>query len=335
MFNHNIDRDFNNKNDVSIIIVNWNTADLLKACLESTLKEAGYLNIQIIVVDNASADNSVDLVKKEFPDVKLITNTHNVGFAVANNQALPLCEGEYILLLNSDTKLTTNCLTGMVEFMRKNLKAGACGPRILEIRRKARVLSAGYQPTLRTVFNHYFGISPLFPKKKFFRGIHLFENWLDKDNAVEVEWLTGACLLIRSEVIKKVGKLNERWFMYAEDWELCDRILKSGWKLFFLPYLFVEHYGGASVEKNKSVNTLWIKNLVDYYKLRNKPGFLENITFKIIFSLGFLARGLVFDLKAILNKRNRENFKTEARNFRAYAKAVFEKRGDLKNAYRH
>ena len=151
------------------------------------------------------------MVREDFPQVRLIENKTNVGFAAANNQAFPQCSANLVLLLNSDTTIVGNALQILVAFMRANPTAAAVGPRLLHPRLKLRVLGCGYQPTFWREFNHQFGLSRLFPHSELFRGIHLFINIHD-DKVREVEWISGAALLVRKKVIQDTAGLSERWF---------------------------------------------------------------------------------------------------------------------------
>ena len=303
--------------DLSIVIVNWNTCDLLQDCLETVYLDQGNLDLEVFVVDNASTDGSTLMVQERFPQVRLIVNQENVGFARANNQAFPLCQAPYVLLLNSDTRIREGAFFHMLQFMQKHTEAGAIGPKVVHPKMRLRVLSCGYQPTPRTLFNHYFFLSTLFPHWSFFHGLNLIMGIHD-DHERPVEWISGSCLLVRRNVIKQVGGLNERWFMYAEDMEWCDRIKKAGWELYHVPGAVIEHYMGASAEKNPKVSTIWIPALREYYINRSAPSQLQLALFDAALIYGLTIRASLYGLRSLVNKSHRDMWQTERLKFLAY-----------------
>ena len=206
--------------DLSIIIVNANNQRLLKECLQSIDKNTHKISFEIIISDNASTDGSQEMVKDDFPQVKLIENKENLGFAKANNQALKIYQGRYALLLNNDTLVKDSALDKMVEFMDQNQETGACGPKLLNTDGSTQ---------------HQGGLLA----KRF---------WKAKDPR-PVDFIIGAALLVRKEVIDKVGMMDENLFFYNEDLDWCLRIRKAGWKIFFLPQAEIIHYGGQSSKK--------------------------------------------------------------------------------------
>jgi len=203
--------------DLSIIIVNYNNSKLLEECLRSVYSSTHKATLEIIVVDNASSDDSVHMVKSLFPEVKVIENKENLGFIKATNQGLRIHDGRYALLLNDDTVTKDKAFDKMLQFMDKNPKAGACGPKLLNpdgtIQRQGSLLG-----------------------KRFWRSPH----------PKEVGFLMGAALMVRKEVIDKVGILDENFFFYTDDLDWCKRIKKAGWKIYFLPEPEVMHYKGYS-----------------------------------------------------------------------------------------
>ncbi len=307
--------------DLSVVIVSWNTRGLLRDCLQSVFASAGALDLEVFVVDNDSADGSKQMVQSEFEQVQLIVNEENVGFAAANNQAFPHCTSEFILLLNSDTQVIGDALDRLVSFMRSHPKAGAIGPKVVHPHMRLQVLSCGYQPTLRTLFNHYFGLSSLFPENPAFRGWHLRMGVHD-DRVRPVEWISGACLLVRRAVIDQVGPLSETWFMYAEDMEWCQRISAAGWQLFHVPGAVVEHRLGASVDQNKAVSGMWVHSLRSYYVSRARPSRLQVLGFNGILTTGLALRAVAYSLRGLLNPQNHSLWQSEARKFMVYAKAA-------------
>lgn len=304
--------------DLSVVIVSWNTRELLRACLSSVFENASALSLEVFVVDNASTDGSAAMVRENFPQVRLIENQNNVGFAAANNQIFPQCSAEFVLLLNSDTVIIDKALQILVDFMRANREAGAVGPRLLHPRLKMRVLGCGHQPTLWREFNHQFGLSRLFPRSRFFRGIYLFVNVHD-DKVREVEWISGAVLLVRNDVIKTIGGLSERWFMYAEDMEWCHRMQLAGWKLYSVPSAVVEHHLSASTKQSKNAHVMSIAAGRSYFVHSQNPSVLKLFLFDLVTIVGMLLRATGFFLRSLTDPHHADMWRSRARLFARYA----------------
>jgi GT2 family glycosyltransferase len=228
--------------ELSIVIVNWNTRELLADCLRSVYETAGSLRFEIFVVDNASTDGSVEMVHDQFSTVHLLENQENVGFARANNQAVCHCSGRYVLLLNSDTEVYADALDSMVQFMESHAQAGGCGPRLLNTDGSLQVSA---YPMLT-------------PEREFWRLIFLDQLWRrasynqerwDPLTAHPVDVIIGACLLLRRTVLEEVGLLDENYFMYTEEVDLCYRLAQAGWELWWVPWATVAHHGGASARQ--------------------------------------------------------------------------------------
>ena len=225
--------------DLSVVIISWNTKGLLMRCLESVLSEGERLSLEILVVDNASSDGSAGMVRDRFPQVHLIANEENVGFARANNQAIDLASGRYILLLNSDTEVCTGALWTLVEFMDRQPRAGAVGARLLNT-------DGSLQPSCHPM---------LTPWREFWRLLFLervkrcatydMAHW-DLQSPRRVEVIKGACLLSRREALERVGSLDERYFMYTEEVDLCYRLQAADWELYWAPQARVVHHEGQS-----------------------------------------------------------------------------------------
>jgi len=283
---------------VSVIIVSWNTRELLKGCLNSLFDASCGMQLDVIVVDNASADGSAEMVEKQFPHVRLVRNSSNVGFARANNQAINGCSSDLILLLNSDTLLANDALAELVRFITEHADAGAVGPKLLHPRAKLRILGCGKQPTLWTVFTHFLGVSYLMRGVKFFEGIHF---WIGTDDrsARKVEWLSGACLLVRRATIKDVGVLSEKWFMYAEDWEWSNRMIRAGWQLYHVPTAIVEHYLSASAEQTDETASMPLTAMRSYYVELQNPSKIALFFFDVFRTLGFGLRAIFYAFRAL------------------------------------
>ena len=280
-----------------MIIVNWNTKDLIEQCLDSIFSTSTKISLKVIVVDNASTDNSTDMIKKRFPNVILVENKKNVGFAKANNQAFELIkQGSYVLMLNSDTLLIKDTLQKMVDFMGENPEAGAVAPALRFPVGKFQT-GGGFSPSLKTAFNYFLFLSTIFPG--IFKGLFISQRKLKRMmDPMEVDWVGGTCMLVKKEVIDKTGGLDESYFMYAEDMEWCERIKKFGWRIYYLPYLEIIHYHGAS---SNTISNRWIKSLIFYMK--TKKGYIQSIIFRLIMALGLASRSIFYFSAYIITQK--------------------------------
>ena len=236
---------------LSIVIVNYNVKYFLEQCLYAATKAASKLGSEIIVVDNDSVDGSCQMVAEKFPMVTLIANKVNVGFSKANNQAIRIAKGEYILLLNPDTVVEEDSFIKIVGFMDKTPDAGGLGVKMIDGKGRFLPESKRGLPTPEIAFWKMFGFSSLFPRSKRFGRYHL--GYLDKDQIHEVDVLAGAFMLLRRQTLDKVGLLDEDYFMYGEDIDLSYRITKGGYKNYYFPQTTIIHYKGESTKKG-SIN---------------------------------------------------------------------------------
>lgn len=241
--------------DLSIIIVSFNTQELLRNCLRSVLSQEG-LKFEVWVVDNASTDESAEMVEKEFLKVKLIKNKENLGFAKANNLALKKTKGRFLFLLNPDTIVKDQMLVKIADFMEKNPQASASGVKILNPDGSPQ-MSVGKFYNLINSFLMLFGGE----RMGFLRA--------SPSRIEEVDWVSGAALVLRKEVIETVGMLDEKFFMYMEELEWCYRIKKSGFKIYFYPEAEIIHYERASGSKSEAIWGIY-KGLIYFYQ-KHKP----------------------------------------------------------------
>lgn len=233
--------------DVSILILNYNTCRLTMDCLRSVYDSETNYSYEIILIDNNSHDNSVETISKEFPDVLLIANSENVGFAKGNNQGMEVASGRYVLLLNSDTVVRKDTLETMVAFMDSRLDLGASGCKvILPDGSLDKACKRGF-PTPSASFYYAFGFSKLFPDRPRFNGYQL--GYLDPDDEYPVDCLVGAFMLLRRETIEQVGGLDETFFMYGEDLDWCFRIKEAGWGIYYYPQTSIVHLKGGSARR--------------------------------------------------------------------------------------
>lgn len=234
------------KIDVSIIIVNYNTADITCEALQSLrdFLPKDY-TFEIIVVDNASKDHSVEKIKKEFPEVHLIENKENAGFSRANNVGVKVCTGRYVLFFNSDAFLRKGTMEYLIQFMDEHKDAGACTS-FVEIP-TGEVDDAAHRgfPTPWRAICHFSGLSKVFPNSMFFNGYHM--AWKDlKTKTHEIDALAGAFMLVRREAGEQVGWWDEDYFFYGEDIDFCYLLKEKGWKIYFVPEVSILHLKGMS-----------------------------------------------------------------------------------------
>lgn len=236
---------------LSVVIVNYNVKHFLEQCLHSVRKASGNMDCEVFVVDNNSVDGSVKMVEEKFPEVKLIANQDNRGFSKANNQAIRVSKGEYVLLLNPDTIVEDDTFKKIIRFMDEHPEAGGLGVKMVDGKGKFLPESKRGLPTPAVAFYKIFGLSKIFPKSKIFGQYHL--TYLHQDKIHQVDVLSGAFMLIRKPILDKVGGLDESYFMYGEDIDLSYRITQEGFKNYYFPETRIIHYKGESTKKS-SIN---------------------------------------------------------------------------------
>lgn len=256
------------KTDVSVIIVNWNTRELLRSCLESVIAQSGDMAAEIIVVDNASDDGSVEMIRSEFADVRLIVNDRNRGFAAANNQGIVASSGRYILLLNSDTIVLDGAIEKAVRAMPDD--AGVLGIRVLNQDGTVQPTCFMYPSPANMVLSSTY-LYKLFPRSRLFGRERM--TWWSRDNTRQVDVVTGCFMLVRRQAIDEVGLLDEQFFMYGEETDWCYRFRQAGWKVLFAPAGEIIHYGGASTRRTAC--RMWLQQkgsiLLFIRKHRSRP----------------------------------------------------------------
>jgi len=239
--------------DITVVIVNWNTRDLLRNCLNSVYETIKDINYEVIVVDNASTDGSVHMLRDEFPAVEVIENEENRGFGAANNQAFAVMTGCYALLLNSDTALTQDAVRELFLFMEDHPDASlACGQLLNED--GSRQNSIANFPTLLTMMSNMSLLEYLFPRR------FPSKRYVHKD-PVEIESAIGACVLVRREAMDAVGLFDERYFFFFEETDWAYRMRLAGWKIYHVPSALIYHLQGKSVGTS-------IRSRIEFYRSR-------------------------------------------------------------------
>ncbi|MBM7609076.1 GT2 family glycosyltransferase [Lysinibacillus composti] len=230
--------------DLSIVIVNYNTKKLTLECIDSIYKATMNEAFEIFMVDNNSSDDSVQAIKETFPEVKVIANKENVGFSRANNQAIKVSKGRYVLLLNSDTIVKETTLSTIIAFMDDHQDIGATGCKVvLPDGTLDKACHRGF-PTPEASFYYMAGLAEKYPNNHKYNSYH--KSYLDMNEIHEIDCLVGAFMMVRRETIVEVGMLDETYFMYGEDIDWCYRIKEAGWKVYYYPKVSIVHYKGAS-----------------------------------------------------------------------------------------
>jgi GT2 family glycosyltransferase len=297
-----INPEMNRRTDLSIIIVNHNTKELLLNCLSSIEKSQNHLEKEIFVVDNASTDESIKVIqnsKVNSQNLKIITNKINLGFAKACNQAIRRAKGRYILLLNPDTVLEKNTLLEMISFMDKNPKIGVSTCRVELPNGEIDWASHRGFPTPWRSFVYFSRFAKLFPSSKIFGGYHLeYENFKKPH---EIDSPCGAFYLVRKEAVKKVGLLDEDYFMFAEDLDWSYRIKQAGYKIFYYPKVKIIHYKGAASgmhkvesqaekkERKKAVKSFY-ETMKIFYQKHYEDKYPKWVKFLVFLGIDFLKR---------------------------------------------
>jgi N-acetylglucosaminyl-diphospho-decaprenol L-rhamnosyltransferase len=254
---------------VSIVVLNYNTRDHLRTCLEaigregSTSLSGGQIEAEVLVVDNASRDGSADMVEAEFAWATLIRSPHNGGYASGNNQALRVSRGESVLMLNPDTTLARGSVAALLARLDQHPEAGVIGPKLLRPNGSMHLACRRSFPTPAIAFYRISGLSRAFPKSPTFGRYNL--TFVDPNQAMEVDSVCGACMLIRRAVIDRVGLLDERFFMYGEDLDWCLRTRAAGWTVRYEPDIVVQHQHGAASRQRALRTTFHFFRAMDLF----------------------------------------------------------------------
>ncbi len=252
---------------LSVIVVSWNVKALIARCLASVHAASCEWPVEIIVVDNGSIDGSIETVRHAFPQATVVANAINRGFSVAINQGIDRAKGGHLLLLNPDTEIVGNALSAMVSYLRSHPHVGVVGPRLLNTdgstqssrRRFPNLCSACVEGTI---------LQRYFPRAKAVLNYYCADQCDDEVN--EVDWLVGACLLVRRDVVEQVGLLDERFFMYSEEVDWCYRIRKAGWKVVYLPQARVIHHHGQSSRQDAAQSHIYFQDSKSEYFAKHR-----------------------------------------------------------------
>ncbi len=270
--------------DISVIVVNWNTRDYLAECLTSIVSDRGVAlaredggvvqpgqaSAEVIVVDNASDDGSVAMIAAQFPQVRLLANDRNLGFAAANNQAIAQARGRVLFLLNPDAYVRPGALQALVRFLERRPQAAAVGPNVLNPDGSWQAAVFRF-PTLWDLFCEAVFLSVLFPRSRLFARKEI--GGFKRNHVREVDWIQGCALAVRREVWDAVGPFDEGYWMYVEELDWCRRASQQGYRLYFTPAAQVVHYGKrATAKARSSVLPLGFRSHFRYFRKFDGPG---------------------------------------------------------------
>lgn len=277
--------------DVTVAVVNWNTKDELRECLASVIAHYTGFTYEIVVVDNASEDGSPEMVREAFPQVRLIANRENVGFARANNQVLNDCRGRYVLLLNSDTVTFDNSVKRLVDHLDAHPRVGIAGGRLINRDQTFQASHARF-PSIGTELLLVTGLG-----RRLYRGF--FPSYGEVDRPCRADWVGGAFLMARREAIEAVGGLDEAFFMYSEETDWCYRMHKAGWEVHHVPDAVVIHLlGVSSAKSSEPLARRLVEGRLRFYAKHH--GFLMQGIFRFLLFAGYLAKGSLWFLRRLI-----------------------------------
>jgi len=230
--------------DISIVIVSYNGLEHLRRCLQSLAAHPPAAEREVIVVDNDSRDGSAPMVASEYPDVRLLRMPRNLGFAAGANRGAREATGEAIVLLNPDSEVEADPFAPMLAYLREHVDAGIAAPRLLNPDGSLQLSCRSFPTFSVALFNRYSLLTRLFPRNRYSRQ-YLLSDW-HHDSVSDVDWVSGACLMIRRSLFEEIGLLDEGYFMYIEDVDLCQRVHRAGYNVVYLPQTSVIHHIGRS-----------------------------------------------------------------------------------------
>ncbi|UCD51005.1 MAG: glycosyltransferase family 2 protein [Phycisphaerales bacterium] len=295
--------------DVSIIIVNWNTESYLRNCLRSVFDATTGIEFEVIVIDNASSDRSVVMVESGFPQVRLVKNSDNKGFAAANNQGMGLACGRYVLLLNSDTVVLGDAIGATARFADDHADAAVVGCRVLNADRSLQRTCFMYPSLLNMLLSSSY-LYKVFPRSRFFGRERM--TWWDRTDTRDVEVVTGCYMLVRRESIDQVAFMDESFHMYGEETDWCYRFKQAGWKVLYTPVGEIVHFGGASSGQVREKMALQLKGSILLF-LKKHRGWGVYAVACLLTSLFFLIRTPYWLIVAAVSKRTRRVAMDKAR----------------------
>jgi GT2 family glycosyltransferase len=278
--------------EITIIIVSWNVQELIVNCIKSIFEKTRENKFELIVVDNYSTDMSVKVVKSVFPQVTVIENSSNVGYSRAINSAILKSSGEYILILNPDTVIADDICKIFINFMKMNLNVGAVGGKAILPNGSIDYCSARNLPSMLSQIFELTYLSKIWPQNRIL-GRYDMKYW-DHNSARKVEFLSGQLIMIRRKVIDNIGPLDENFFLYYEDADLCRRVLRAGWDIQYLPEATIIHYESQSVKGHPARKELYLEMFRSMLKYHKKhEGAIAATALRILIFVSYSIRALL------------------------------------------
>jgi GT2 family glycosyltransferase len=291
------------KVDVSIVIVSWNTRDILRGCLNSVFEQTKSAAFEVILIDNNSHDGSSDMVRRDFPQVTLIANAENRGFAAACNQGMLAASGRYILLLNPDTVVLDDAISRCIQYADRHIDVGVVGCQVLE--GEDRITPTGFSfPSPLNIFLALSGLSRLFPRSRLFGRPEL--SWWDRHSERDVDVVTGMFMLVRREAITQVGLMDEAYFVYSEEADWCYRFSQAGWRRVFTPSARIVHLDGGAKSTSQASKKMFVqlqKSTMIYH--RKNLGLGAWWLAKLIYIVSNFVRMVAWFVMSIINRDSR------------------------------
>ena len=280
--------------EITIIIVSYNVQVLLQKCIDSIFASKIRSSFEIIVVDNASSDQSEELIQKRYPQIKWIQNQENKGFAAANNQGIRLAKGAFIWLLNPDTEVTPEALDSLIHVIEGDSLIGACGSKLINQDGSLQISCYPF-PTLGREFVRMFHLEGLIPNTRY-----PMDQW-DSHKIYPVDNLQGASLLLRKSALEEVGYLDEAFFVYTEEVDLNYRLKKAGWKIYWVPNSIIVHHGGQSTKQNRTPMFLELyKTKIQFF--RKHYGKVITTLYKIVLYFASMTRIVGGGIMSLITK---------------------------------
>jgi len=293
--------------EISVVIVAWNASHYLEVCLESLAKSPPRRSMEVLVVDNASTDDTIEMVESRFPDVKLIKSKENLGFSKGNNVAIRQCKGRYVALVNPDVIVFPGCLDSLADFLDQNPKVGNVGPRVFNLDMTQQSTCRRF-PTLWNNFCSAARLESTFKNSRFFGGEHMF--YFEHDRTLSVDVIVGCFSMVRRETFDDVGLLDENLFMYGDDVDWCRRARNAGWDMVFYPEAQAIHEGGKTTESYPvHFAVAQQRSILHYWKKHHS--FLGVVGIRIILFFHHFVRYVVATLSGIA--RSKKDLQSSAR----------------------
>lgn len=304
---------------LSVIIVTYNSSHVILDCVTSIASDT---EVEVIVIDNASTDGTPLLIRTTYPQIRVICNSSNEGFARAVNVAAKMAAGDTLLLLNPDAKVSHEVVVSLLQHLNTDSRLAVVAPVLSDGKGEFRTVSAGLKPSVRHVFNHFAGLSRFSRRAPWLTGHYLLEQNIGRE-ATSVDWVSGGCLMVKREDWEALGGLSERWFMYAEDIDFCLRLREMRRVVQLLPQLHATHaIGGSSSNVDGRVNTVWIENLFDLYCWRLSRSRADQEMWRLVVLAGFLGRAGAYGIRSMISSRARLDSSKQLRRYLKFAAAL-------------